>query len=101
MKYEIRRDRMTKENKYYYCTICGHVHLLNSEIGKLHIQNSFKIQKQKKEMELAEKGMGMVDYGLEKRMTEKRRKKIRQKILKNIDDKTAFRKIIYILCHLA
>jgi hypothetical protein len=67
---------MTKENKYYYCTSCRHVHLVNSEIGKLHIGNSFKTKKQKKEMELAEKGMGMIDYGLEKRITEKRRKKL-------------------------
>lgn len=52
------------------------VHLLNSEIGKLHIENSFKTQKQKKEMELAEKGMGMVDYGLEKRITQKKLRKL-------------------------
>ncbi len=64
---------MTKEDKYYYCTKCRHVHLLNSEIGKLHIGDSFKTQKQKKEMELVEKGMGMVDYRLEKRITEKRK----------------------------
>ena len=71
---------MTKENKYYYCTTCGHVHLLNSEIGKLHIGNSYKTQKQKKEMELAEKGMGMVDYGLEKRIAEKKLKKLGKKL---------------------
>lgn len=70
---------MTKENRYYYCTLCGHVHLMNSEIGRLHIENSFKTQKQKKEMELAEKGMGMVDYGLERRITEKRIRKFNRK----------------------
>lgn len=70
---------MTKENKYYYCTLCGHVHLMNSEIGRLHIGNSFKTQKQKKEMELTEKGMGIIDYGLEKRMTKKRMKKFSKK----------------------
>ena len=67
---------MTKENIYYFCTICGHVHLRNSEIGKLHIESSFKTQKQKKEMELAEKGMGIVDYSLEKRIADKKRKKM-------------------------
>ena len=65
---------MTKENIYYFCTTCGHVHLRNSEIGQLHIGDSFKTKKDKKEMELAEKGMGMVDIGLEKRISEKRRK---------------------------
>ena len=70
---------MTKENKYYYCTICEHIHLMNSEIGRLHIGNSFKTQKQKKEMELAEKGMGMVDYGLEKRITQKKLRKLGKK----------------------
>lgn len=70
---------MIKENKYYYCMTCGHVHLLNSEIGRLHIGDSFKIQKQKKEMELAEKGMGIVDYGLEKRIVKKRLKRFGKK----------------------
>ena len=70
---------MTKENKYYYCTLCEHVHLLNSEIGKLYIGNSFETQKQKKEMELTEKGMEMVDYGLEKRITQKKLRKLDKK----------------------
>ena len=50
-------SKMTKEDIYYYCTTCKHVHLRNSEIGKLHIGNSFKIQKQKIEMEDANKGL--------------------------------------------
>lgn len=66
---------MAKENKYYFCASCGHVHLLNSEIGKLHIENSFKVQKQKQEMELAGKGMGVIDYGLEKKITGKKLKR--------------------------
>lgn len=66
---------MTKESRYYYCTSCGHVHLINSELGKLHIENSFKTQKQKQEMELAEKGMGIIDYGLEKRIAQKKLRK--------------------------
>lgn len=70
---------MTKENIYYFCTICKHVHLRNSEIGKLHIGDSFKTQKDKKEMELAGKGMGAIDYGLEKRISEKRRRNIGRK----------------------
>lgn len=69
-------DKMTKENIYYYCTICGHVHLRNSEIGKLHIGNSFKIQKQKIEMEYADKGLGVVDTGLEKKIIERKIKRI-------------------------
>lgn len=67
---------MTKEDIYYFCTICGHVHLRNSELGRLHIGSSFKTQKQKKEMELTEKGMGIIDYRLERRITEKRLKKL-------------------------
>lgn len=66
---------MTKEDIYYFCTTCGHVHLRNSEIGKLHLESSYKTQKQKKEMEFAEKGMGMIDDRLEKRIAEKKFKK--------------------------
>lgn len=73
---------MVKENKYYFCTSCGHVHLLNSEIGRLHIEDSFKVQKQKKEMELAEKGMGVIDYGLEKKIIGKKLKKLDKVIRK-------------------
>jgi hypothetical protein len=47
---------MTTENIYYFCTSCKHVHLRNSEIGKLHLANSFKTKKQIKEMEDAKKG---------------------------------------------
>lgn len=67
---------MTKEDIYYYCTICEHVHLRNSEIGKLHINNSFKIQKQKMEMEDAKKGLGIIDTGLEKKIIERKIKRI-------------------------
>ncbi len=67
---------MTKEDKYYYCTTCRHIHLVNSEIGRLHMENSAKIQGQKKEMELVEKGMGIVDFGLEKRITQKKLRKL-------------------------
>ncbi len=67
---------MTKESKYYYCTSCRHIHLINSEIGRLHIGDSAKIQGQKKEMELVEKGMGLVDFGLEKRIKQKKLKKL-------------------------
>lgn len=67
---------MTKEDIYYYCTICRHVHLRNSEIGKLHTSDSFKIQKQKIEMEEAEKGLGIVDSGLEKKIVERKIKRI-------------------------
>lgn len=73
---------MVKENKYYFCTSCGHVHLLNSEIGRLHIEDSFKVQKQKKEMELVEKGMGVIDYGLEKKIIGKKLKKLDKVIRK-------------------
>ncbi len=69
-------ETMTKENKYYYCTTCRHIHLTNSEIGRLHMENSAKIQGQKKEMELVEKGMGVVDFGLEKRITQKKLRKL-------------------------
>ena len=68
--------KMTKEDIYYYCTTCGHVHLRNSEIGKLHVNNSFKIQKQKIEMEDASKGLGAVDTGLEKKIIERKMKRI-------------------------
>ena len=71
---------MVKEDIYYYCTICKHIHLRNSEIGKLHIGDSFKTQKQKKEMDYAEKGIGMVDYNLEKSITKKRLKKFGKKL---------------------
>lgn len=67
---------MTKEDIYYFCTTCGHIHLRNSEIGKLHLGNSFKTQKDKKEMEFADKGLGIMDYSLEKSISEKRRKKL-------------------------
>jgi len=67
---------MTKENKYYFCTLCQHMHLANSEIGRLHIGDSYKIQKQKKEMEYAEKGLGMIDFGLEQSITKKKLKKL-------------------------
>lgn len=69
-------NKMTKEDIYYYCTVCGHIHLRNSEIGKLHISNSFKIQKQKIEMEDADKGLGVVDTGLEKKIIERKMKRI-------------------------
>ncbi len=71
---------MVKEDIYYYCTKCGHVHLRNSELGKLHLAKSFKTQKQKKEMELVEKGMGPVDWNLEKGIAKKRFKKIMKKL---------------------
>lgn len=48
---------MTTENIYYFCTSCKHVHLRNSEIGKLHLEKSFKTRKQIKEMEDAKKGL--------------------------------------------
>lgn len=67
---------MTKEDIYYYCTECKHVHLRNSELGRLHLSNSFKIQQQSKEMELAEKGLGPIDYGLEKKITAKKLRKL-------------------------
>jgi hypothetical protein len=67
---------MKKESNYYYCTICRHIHLANSEIGRLHTENSAKIQGQKKEMELIEKGMGVVDFGLERRITQKKLRRI-------------------------
>jgi hypothetical protein len=51
---------MTKEDIYYFCTTCKHVHLRNSEIGKLHLENSFKTQKQIKEMDDAKKGFDNV-----------------------------------------
>lgn len=70
---------MTKEDIYYYCTVCRHVHLRNSEIGKLHIGNSFKIQKQKIEMEDTDKGLGAVDAGLEKKIVERKMKRIYKK----------------------
>ena len=47
---------MTTESIYYFCTSCNHVHLRNSEIGKLHLEKSFKTQKQIKEMDDAKKG---------------------------------------------
>ena len=57
-----------KEDIYYYCTSCGHVHLRNSEIGRLHIGLSFKTQKQMKQMEESEKGIeSMGDVKLKKR----------------------------------
>lgn len=71
-----QQQKMKNESKYYYCTICGHIHLVNSEIGRLHIENSAKIQGQKKEMELVEKGMGIVDFGLEKRIIQKKSRKL-------------------------
>ncbi len=40
------------------------------------MENSAKIQGQKKEMELVEKGMGVVDFGLEKRITQKKLRKL-------------------------
>lgn len=64
------------ENKYYYCTMCRHIHLNNSEIGRMHMENSAKVQGQKKEMELVEKGMGMVDFGLEKKITQKKLRRL-------------------------
>ncbi len=68
---------MTKENIYYFCTSCGHVHLRNSEIGKLHIQNSYKTQKHKKEMEFADKGIeNILDSKLEKKIIEKKIKRM-------------------------
>jgi hypothetical protein len=37
-----------------------HVHLRNSEIGKLHLEDSFKTQKQIKEMDDAKKGIDSI-----------------------------------------
>ena len=57
-----------KEDIYYYCTSCGHVHLRNSEIGRLHYGSSFKTQKQMKQMEESEKGIESIgDVKLKKR----------------------------------
>ena len=35
----------TKENIFYYCTMCEHVHFLIGEIGRLHIEYRKDIQK--------------------------------------------------------
>ena len=44
------------------------MHLRNSEIGKLHVENSFKTQKQIKEMDDAKKGFDNIgDIKLKKR----------------------------------
>lgn len=56
----MRSNNMTTENIYYFCTLCKHVHLRNSEIGKLHLEDSFKTQKQIKEMEDAKKGIDSI-----------------------------------------
>lgn len=57
-----------KEDIYYFCTSCGHVHLRNSEIGKLHYGLSFKTQKQIKQMNDSEKGIESIgDVKLKKR----------------------------------
>jgi hypothetical protein len=57
-----------KEDIYYYCTSCGHVHLRNSEIGKLHYGLSFKTQKEIKQMNESEKGIENIgDVKLKKR----------------------------------
>ena len=59
-----------KEDIYYYCTSCGHVHLRNSEIGRLHYGLSFKTQKQIKQMEESEKGIESIgDVKLKKRFS--------------------------------
>ena len=47
---------------------CKHVHLRNSEIGKLHLIDSFKTQKQIKEMDDAKKGFDNIgDVKLKKK----------------------------------
>jgi hypothetical protein len=46
-----------KENIYYFCTSCGHVHLRNSEIGKLHLEFSYKTQKNIQQMKDSSKGI--------------------------------------------
>lgn len=64
-----------KEDIYYYCTSCGHVHLRNSEIGKLHSELSFKTQKQIKQMNDSEKGIESIgDIKLKKRSFSKMKK---------------------------
>lgn len=68
-----------KETIYYFCTSCGHVHLRNSEIGKLHIEFSYKTQKQIKEMNEAKKGIANLgDVKLKKPRFESKPKKVKK-----------------------
>lgn len=65
-----------KEDIYYYCTACGHVHLRNSEIGRLHYGQSFKTQMQMKQMKDAEKGIENIgDVKLKKKFFNVKKKK--------------------------